>query len=216
MFGGNCIGTTAVSQIVCLLFTILTIAIFARAILSWFNMDPRSPLIQILNAVTEPIMEPIRPHAAAGGLVFGICNGFQVLTEAGLLPGVLRANASLSFVCRDVPLTVTRADTPFTSRCTEGQSLTIPVKHGEGCWFADDALLEHLASTDQIALRYAEGANPNGAIADVAGVLNEDGNVFGLMPHPEHAVDALLGSTDGALILGSLVDAARLSLAAVV
>ena len=164
----------------------------------------------------SPVLEAVTAFAADGGLVLGICNGFQVLTEAGLLPGVLRANASLSFVCRDVPLTVTRANTPFTSRCTEGQSLTIPVKHGEGCWFADDALLEHLASTDQIALRYAEGGNPNGAIADVAGVLNEDGNVFGLMPHPEHAVDALLGSTDGALILGSLVDAARLSLAAVV
>ena len=163
----------------------------------------------------SPVLEAVTAFAADGGLVLGICNGFQVLTEAGLLPGVLRANASLSFVCRDVPLTVTRADTPFTSRCTEGQSLTIPVKHGEGCWFADDALLEHLASTDQIALRYAEGGNPNGAIADVAGVLNEDGNVFGLMPHPEHAVDALLGSTDGALLLGSLVDAARLSLAAV-
>ena len=163
----------------------------------------------------SPVLEAVTAFAADGGLVLGICNGFQVLTEAGLLPGVLRANASLSFVCRDVPLTVTRANTPFTSRCTEGQSLTIPVKHGEGCWFADDALLEHLASTDQIALRYAEGGNPNGAIADVAGVLNEDGNVFGLMPHPEHAVDALLGSTDGALLLGSLVDAARLSLAAV-
>jgi phosphoribosylformylglycinamidine synthase len=87
--------------------------------------------------------------------------------------------------------------------------LTIPVKHGEGCWFADDELLAQLDATDQIALRYADGANPNGAVADVAGVLNADGNVFGLMPHPEHAVDALLGSTDGALILGSLVDAAR-------
>ena len=164
----------------------------------------------------SPVLEAVAAFAADGGLVLGICNGFQVLTEAGLLPGVLRANASLSFVCRDVPLTVTRADTPFTSRCTAGQSLTIPVKHGEGCWFADDELLEHLASTDQIALRYAVGGNPNGAVADVAGVLNEEGNVFGLMPHPEHAVDALLGSTDGALILGSLVDAARLSLAAAV
>jgi phosphoribosylformylglycinamidine synthase I len=161
----------------------------------------------------SPIMEAVTAFAADGGLVLGICNGFQVLTEAGLLPGALRPNASLAFVCRDVPLTVTRADTPFTSRCTEGQVLTIPVKHGEGCWFADDDLLAHLASTDQIALRYAYGSNPNGAVADVAGVLNEDGNVFGLMPHPEHAVDRLLGSTDGALILGSLVDAARLSLA---
>jgi phosphoribosylformylglycinamidine synthase len=164
----------------------------------------------------SPVMQAVAAFAGEGGLVLGICNGFQVLTEAGLLPGALRPNASLSFICRDVPLTVERADTPFTSRCTEGQSLTIPVKHGEGCWFADDDLLAHLDETDQIAVRYADGANPNGAIDDVAGVLNADGNVFGLMPHPEHAVDALLGSTDGALILGSLVDAARLSLVAAV
>lgn len=164
----------------------------------------------------SPVMQAVAAFAGQGGPVLGICNGFQVLTEAGLLPGALRPNASLSFICRDVPLRVERADTPFTSRCTEGQSLTIPVKHGEGCWFADDDLLAHLEETGQIALRYADGANPNGAIDDVAGVLNADGNVFGLMPHPEHAVDALLGSTDGALILGSLVDAARLSLVAAV
>jgi phosphoribosylformylglycinamidine synthase len=164
----------------------------------------------------SPVIEAVTAFAAGGGLVLGICNGFQVLTEAGLLPGALRPNASLAFVCRDVPLTVARTDTPFTARCTEGQSLTIPVKHGEGCWFADDELLAHLDSTGQIALRYADGGNPNGAIDDVAGVLNEDGNVFGLMPHPEHAVDSLLGSTDGALILGSLIDAARLSLATAV
>jgi phosphoribosylformylglycinamidine synthase subunit PurQ / glutaminase len=164
----------------------------------------------------SPVMQAVTAFAAEGGLVLGICNGFQVLTEAGLLPGALRPNASLSFVCRDVPLIVERADTAFTSRCAEGQALTIPVKHGEGCWFADDDLLAHLDATDQVALRYAVGANPNGAIADVAGVLNAAGNVFGLMPHPEHAVDALLGSTDGALILGSLVDAARMSLAVAV
>jgi phosphoribosylformylglycinamidine synthase len=122
----------------------------------------------------------------------------------------------LSFVCRDVPLRVERTDTPFTSRCVEGQELAIPVKHGDGCWFADDALLRELEANGQLVLRYAPGANPNGAIADVAGVLSAEGNVFGLMPHPEHAVDALLGSADGALILGSLIDAARLSLAAAV
>jgi phosphoribosylformylglycinamidine synthase len=161
----------------------------------------------------SPVLQAVSAFAAEGGLVLGICNGFQVLTEAGLLPGALRPNASLSFVCRDVPLTVERTDTAFTSRCAVGQTLTIPVKHGEGCWFADEELLAQLEATGQLALRYADGSNPNGAVADVAGVLNEDGNVFGLMPHPEHAVDALLGSTDGALILGSLVDAARLSLA---
>jgi phosphoribosylformylglycinamidine synthase subunit PurQ / glutaminase len=164
----------------------------------------------------SPILRAIEAFAADGGLVLGICNGFQILTEARLLPGALRPNESLSFVCRDVPLRVERTDTPFTSRCEEGQELTIPVKHGDGCWFADDDLLAHLDSTGQIGLRYAAGSNPNGAIADVAGVLNGDGNVFGLMPHPEHAVDPLLGSVDGALIMGSLVDAARLSLAAAV
>jgi phosphoribosylformylglycinamidine synthase subunit PurQ / glutaminase len=169
-------------------------------------------------ARTSPIMRAVAAFADAGGLVLGICNGFQILTEARLLPGVLRANASLSFVCRDVPLLVERANTPFTSRCDDEsrRELTIPVKNGEGCWFADDELLGELEANGQVALRYAPGGNPSGAIADVAGVVNADGNVFGLMPHPEHAVDPLLGSTDGTLILGSLVEAARArSLAAV-
>jgi phosphoribosylformylglycinamidine synthase len=164
----------------------------------------------------SPIMRAVADFAASGGLVLGICNGFQVLTEAGLLPGALRPNASLSFVCRDVSVVVERTDTPFTSRCEPGQKLTIPVKHGDGCWFADDELVAELERRGQLVLRYAAGANPNGAVADVAGVVNEDGNVLGLMPHPEHAVDALLGSVDGAHILGSLVDAARLSEAALV
>ena len=160
-------------------------------------------------ASTSPVMDAVRRHAADGGLVLGICNGFQVLTEAGLLPGALRPNASLSFVCRDVPLTVERVDTPFTSRCEVGQELTIPVKHGDGCWFADDDLQAELEEAGQLVLRYATGANPNGAVADVAGVCNEDGNVFGLMPHPEHAVDPLLGPTGGLPLLESLIAAAR-------
>jgi phosphoribosylformylglycinamidine synthase I len=164
----------------------------------------------------SPVMRAVTAFAADGGLVLGICNGFQILTEAGLLPGVLRPNESLSFVCRDVPLRIERTDTPFTSRCAPDQELTIPVKHGEGCWFADDDLVAELEASGRLVLRYAPGANPNGAVADVAGVLGEHGNVFGLMPHPEHAVDPLLGSTDGTLMLGSLVDAARLSLAATV
>jgi phosphoribosylformylglycinamidine synthase I len=155
-----------------------------------------------------PVMEPVREFAAAGGLVLGICNGFQVLCEAGLLPGVLRPNASLSFVCRDVALTVERTDTPFTARCEPGQRLTIPVKHGEGCFFADEQLLAELERERLVVLRY-EGEAPNGSVAGIAGIANADGNVLGLMPHPEHAVDSLTGSTDGALILGSLVDAAR-------
>jgi len=140
--------------------------------------------------------------------VLGICNGFQILCEAGLLPGALRPNASLSFVCRDVAVRVERAATPFTSRCKRGQRLVIPVKHGEGCWFAPPELVEQLDRQGQIVLRYA-GESPNGSVDDVAGVVDERGNVMGLMPHPEHAVDPLLGSGDGAMILASLLDAAR-------
>jgi phosphoribosylformylglycinamidine synthase len=163
----------------------------------------------------SPIMSAVVRFAADGGLVLGICNGFQILTEARLLPGVLRPNISLRFVCRDVSLRVERSDTPFSSRCAPSQLFTIPVKHGDGCWYAEAEVVEQLDAAGQLLLRYADGENPNGAVADVAGVLNETGNVFGLMPHPEHAVDALLGSTDGALILGSLVDVARASLAPV-
>ena len=152
-------------------------------------------------------MAAVSEFASDGGLVLGICNGFQILCEAGLLPGVLRRNESLSFVCRDVRLVVERADTPFTTRCTEGNRLTIPVKHGEGCWYADDALYQELVSRGQVVLRYAEPVN--GSRNDVAGVVNDKGNVMGLMPHPEHAVDPLLGSADGALILSSLVESAR-------
>jgi phosphoribosylformylglycinamidine synthase len=111
----------------------------------------------------SPVMQAVSRFATDGGLVLGICNGFQVLTEAGLLPGVLRPNESLAFVCRDVALRVERTDTPFTSRCEPDQELTIPVKHGEGCWFADDELLAQLESTGQLLLRYAPDANPNGA-----------------------------------------------------
>ncbi len=159
-----------------------------------------------------PVMDAVARFAADGGLVLGICNGFQILCEAGLLPGTLRPNASLAFACRDVPLVVEHADTPFTARCEAGQRLTIPIKHGEGCYFADGPLLAELEANGQIALRYEQ--NPNGSVAAVAGVLNTEGNVFGLMPHPEHAVDPLLGSTDGSLVLGSLVDAARTRVAA--
>ena len=154
-----------------------------------------------------PVLEAVRRFADDGGLVLGICNGFQVLCEAGLLPGALRPNASLEFVCSDVTLRLERTDTPFTSRANAGQTLTIPIKHGEGCYFADDELLEELERNGQVVLRYER--NPNGSIAAIAGVTNECWNVFGLMPHPEHAVDPLLGSTDGVLVLGSLVDAAR-------
>ena len=152
----------------------------------------------------SPVMAAVGRFAAEGRPVLGICNGFQILCEAGLLPGVLRPNASLSFLCRDVGLVVERADTPFTSRCAPGQRVTIPVKHGEGNYHAPPDLPE-----EQVVLRYAPGENPNGSERDIAGVVNENGNVMGLMPHPEHAVDPLLGSGDGALVLASLVDTAR-------
>jgi phosphoribosylformylglycinamidine synthase I len=152
----------------------------------------------------SPAMQAVSAYAAEGGLVLGICNGFQILCEAGLLPGVLRANTSLQFLCRDVAVVVERADTPFTARCEEGEELVIPVKHGEGCYHVPPDLPAEL-----IALRYAPGENPNGSEDDVAGIVSAEGNVFGLMPHPEHAVDPLLGSGDGALVLASLVDSAR-------
>jgi phosphoribosylformylglycinamidine synthase I len=151
-----------------------------------------------------PVMRAVKAFADDGGLVLGICNGFQVLCEAGLLPGALRPNASLSFVCRDIGLVVERADTAFTGRCEPGQRLVIPVKHGEGCYIPPPD-----PPPGQVVLRYAADENPNGAVDDIAGVVSEAGNVMGLMPHPEHAVDALIGSTDGAYILGSLIDAVR-------
>jgi phosphoribosylformylglycinamidine synthase I len=154
-----------------------------------------------------PIRAEIRRFAEDGGPVLGICNGFQILCEAGLLPGVLRPNASLAFVCRDVRIRVERTDVRITGRCTEGQVLTIPVKCGEGAWYADDLLVARLEAAGQILFRY-EGDNPTGAVGDVAGVCNAEGNVVGLMPHPEHAVDPLLGSADGGLLLAGLVDAA--------
>ena len=158
-------------------------------------------------ARSAAIMGAVRAFAADGGPVLGICNGFQILCEAGLLPGVLRRNRDLEFVCRDVALRVEREDTLLTSRCERGQTLTIPVKHGEGSWYADEELYGALEEAGQLVLRYAEDCN--GSVGDVAGVRDEAGNVLGLMPHPEHAVDPLLGSGDGALLLAALVDAAR-------
>lgn len=149
----------------------------------------------------SPVTRAVIDFASDGGLVLGICNGFQVLCEAGLLPGVLLRNASLRFVCRDVQLRVERDDLPFTSRCGTGQTLVIPVKHGDGRYVPPPDL-----DPAQIVLRYLD--NPNGSVDDIAGVCNAEGNVLGLMPHPEHAVDPLLGSDHGALILASLVSSA--------
>jgi phosphoribosylformylglycinamidine synthase len=151
-------------------------------------------------------MEAVRRFANNGGPVLGICNGFQILCESRLLPGVLRPNRQLEFVCRDARVQVENADTIFTRRCVPGQELVIPIKHGEGAWYADEGTFVQLAARGQIVLRYDEDVN--GSLGKVAGVINAEGNVMGLMPHPEHAVDPLLGSADGGLLLAALVDAA--------
>ncbi len=145
----------------------------------------------------SPVMEAIGGFAAGGGPVLGICNGFQVLCEAGLLPGALLVNERLRFVCRQVELVVESNRSAFTAGLEVGERLSVPVKHGEGRYFAPDELLDELEANGQVALRYAPGQNPNGSVRDVAGVTNEAGNVLGLMPHPEHAVDPLTGSADG-------------------
>jgi phosphoribosylformylglycinamidine synthase I len=144
-----------------------------------------------------PVMEEVAEFARAGGIVLGICNGFQVLCEARLLPGALLPNASLRFVFRQVELEVVRTDTPFTRECGDHKRLSIPVKHQTGRFYAPDDQVRRLESDGQVLLRYAPGHNPNGSLRDIAGVCNPEGNVFGLMPHPEHAVDPLTGSTDG-------------------
>jgi phosphoribosylformylglycinamidine synthase len=162
-----------------------------------------------------PMMESVIEFARDGGLVLGICNGFQVLCEAGLLPGALLPNAGLRFVCRHVNCVVAEAETPFTRTCAPGDVLSIPVKHTTGCFYAPDEVLEAIEAHGQIVLRYAPGCNPNGSLRDVAGVRNERGNVFGLMPHPEHAVDLLTGSTDGLRLFQSMRDHATAPVAAV-
>ena len=151
-----------------------------------------------------PVMEEVTEFAHAGGLVLGICNGFQVLCEAHLLPGALLPNVSLKFVFRQVELEVANADTPFTRACAQGDRLSIPVKHTTGRFYAPDAELDRLEREGQVLLRYAPGHNPNGSLREIAGICNEGRNVFGLMPHPEHAVDALTGSIDGLKIFESI------------
>jgi phosphoribosylformylglycinamidine synthase I len=151
-----------------------------------------------------PVMEEVAEFAREGGLVLGICNGFQVLCEARLLPGALLPNTSLRFVFRQVELQVVRSGTAFTREYVAGQHLSIPVKHTTGRFYAPDDQLDQMEAGGQVLLRYAPGHNPNGSVRDIAGVSNDAGNVFGLMPHPEHAVDALTGSIDGLGIFRSL------------
>jgi phosphoribosylformylglycinamidine synthase I len=151
-----------------------------------------------------PVMERVIEFAAEGGPVLGICNGFQVLCEAGLLPGALLPNEGLKFLCRQVELIVEDAGSDWTSACARGDRLSIPVKHTSGRYFAPDEQLDRLEAGGQVALRYAPGHNPNGSLRDIAGVHNEAGNVLGLMPHPEHAVDPLCGSTEGLRLFESV------------
>jgi phosphoribosylformylglycinamidine synthase len=165
-------------------------------------------------AAHSPVIAAVKRFAEAGGPVLGVCNGFQVLCESGLLPGALVRNHHLDFVCEFARLRVERSVAPFTSRAQEGQVLRIPIKHGEGAYCADEDTLDALERDGRVLLRYcdAEGrvggdANPNGALRDIAGICNARGNVFGMMPHPEHAVEPMVGGTDGLAILGSLVDA---------
>jgi phosphoribosylformylglycinamidine synthase I len=155
----------------------------------------------------SPVMESVIRFAGDGGLVLGICNGFQVLCEAGLLPGALLPNLERRFICRQVNVEVVHASFPFTADCTAGELLSIPVKHTTGRYYAPEGDLSALEAAGQVVLRYAHDGNPNGSSNDIAGVTNAGGNVFGLMPHPEHAVDLLTGSEDGLKIFSSMAHA---------
>jgi phosphoribosylformylglycinamidine synthase len=164
----------------------------------------------------SPVMNSVIEFARQGGVVLGVCNGFQVLCESGLLPGALLRNASLRFACKPVNIRVERGDTIFTSLCDENQILSIPVAHGEGNYFADQSTLDRLESNHQVVFRYCdehgkttESANPNGSLHNIAGIINESGNVLGMMPHPERHVESMLGSTDGLFILRSMAERVR-------
>jgi phosphoribosylformylglycinamidine synthase len=161
----------------------------------------------------SPIMQDVVRFAEEGGLVLGICNGFQILCEAGLLPGTLLRNESLRFVSKPTALRVENADTPFTGALREGQVVTVPVAHGEGRYYAEDDVLDRLEASDRVLFRYStpdgaitDAANPNGSVRNVAGIVNDDGNVCGIMPHPERCVEAMIGGTDGRRIFESIIE----------
>ncbi len=160
----------------------------------------------------SPIMDSVREFANKGGLIIGICNGFQILCEAGLLPGVLMRNEALEFRCQPVNLKVENASTPFTMSCKQGQVINIPISHGEGNYYADESTLEDLENQGRIVFRYTDSkgvptlaSNPNGSSRNIAGIVNKTGNVLGMMPHPERAVESLLGGDDGIYIFESIV-----------
>jgi phosphoribosylformylglycinamidine synthase len=164
-------------------------------------------------AARAPILDAVRAHAARGGLVMGVCNGFQIMCEAGLLPGVLMRNARLKFICKDVHLRVERSNTPFTRGYNAGQVIRVPVAHGEGNYEADDETVKRLEGEGRVLYRYcsADGAlddvsNVNGASHAIAGIANERGNVLGMMPHPENHVEAIMGCTDGRGLFAGLVE----------
>ncbi len=166
-------------------------------------------------AARSPVMEAVREHAEAGGAVLGICNGFQMLLEVGLLPGAMLMNRTLRFICRDVHLRVERDDVPLLAHLRRGQVLRLPIAHKEGNWFASPEVVRRMEADGAVALRYCnsdgaldERANPNGALNAIAGLVNEAGNVLGLMPHPERRVHPLLGGEDGAALIRGLVEAA--------
>jgi phosphoribosylformylglycinamidine synthase len=154
----------------------------------------------------SPVMKAVRRFANDGGLVLGVCNGFQILVEAGLLPGALIRNRGLKFICREVRLRVETTDSPFTSAARKGQILRMPIAHGEGCYFADERTLDELEAEDRILFRY--DGNPNGSLRDIAGILSRERNVMGMMPHPERATEPLMGSSDGLTVFRSMLGAA--------
>ncbi len=164
----------------------------------------------------SPVMEAVKAFAQKGGIVLGICNGFQILLEAGLLPGAMLRNRSLTFVCKDVYVRVENAATPFTGRCEVGQVLKIPVAHADGNYYTDEVMLSQLKASAQVVFRYCdqvgrltEDANPNGSLDHIAGVLNAQGNVLGMMPHPERCAEEILGNDDGRRIFLSMLDALK-------
>ena len=158
-------------------------------------------------AAQSQVMKAIKAHADKGGAVLGICNGFQVLTEAGLLPGALMRNAGVKFVCRPVTVSVEETQSAFTRKYDKGQSVSFPVAHGEGNYYADGETLDRLEGEGRVVFRYAAGDNPNGSARNIAGILNEKRNVLGLMPHPERVVDHATGGSDGRALFQSLIEA---------
>ena len=157
-------------------------------------------------AARMPVLDAVRRKAAQGVRVMGVCNGFQILTEAGLLPGALMRNKDLKFVCREVVLSVENAGTAFTSHYTKGQLIRCPVAHHDGNYFADGETIDRIEANDQVVFRYAQGTNPNGSLNDIAGIINEQGNVLGMMPHPENLIEPAHGGTDGRPLFESALD----------